>query len=42
VHTVLKEIEGKVPRTDMKKVAQQASRFPQWLADALGWSAGIA
>ena len=42
VHTVLKEIEGKVPRTDVIKVAQQASRFPRWLADALIRSAGIA
>ena len=42
VHTVLKEIEGKVPRTDVIKVAQQASRFPRWLADALSRSADSA
>ncbi len=42
VHTVLKEIEGKVPRTDVIKVAQQASRFPRWLADALSRIAGSA
>ena len=42
VHTVLNEIEGKVPRTDVIKVAQQASRFPRWLADALSRSAGSA
>jgi hypothetical protein len=42
VHTVLKEIEGKVPRTDVIKVAQQASRFPRWLAGVLSRSAGIA
>ena len=35
VHTVLKEIERKVPRTDMVKVAQQVSRLPKWLARAL-------
>ncbi len=42
VHTVLKEIEGKVPRTDVIKVAQQASRFPRWLTDALSRSADSA
>jgi hypothetical protein len=42
VHTVLKEIEGNVPRTDVIKVARQASRFPRWLADALSRSVGIA
>ena len=42
VHTVLKEIEGKVPRTDVIKVAQQALRFPRWLSDALSRSAAIA
>ncbi|MGA8940537.1 MAG: DUF6088 family protein, partial [Acidobacteriaceae bacterium] len=35
VHMVLKKIAGKVPRTDMVKVAHQAPRFPHWLADAL-------
>ncbi len=35
VHTVLKEIERKVPQTDMVKVDQQVSRFPKWLAMAL-------
>ncbi len=35
VHIVLKEIERKVPRTDMVKVAQQVSRLPKWLARAL-------
>ncbi len=42
VHTVLREIEGKVPRTDVIKVAQQASRFPRWLAEALSRIAGSA
>jgi hypothetical protein len=35
VHTVLKEIEGKVPRTEIQKVAEQAYRFPVWMASAL-------
>jgi hypothetical protein len=42
VHTVLREIAGKVPRADMVKVAQQVSRFPHWLADALSRTAAIA
>jgi hypothetical protein len=32
---VLKEIEGKVPRADMVKVAQQASQFPKMASDRL-------
>ena len=39
VHTVLKEIKRKVPWTDIAKVAQQASRFPKWLAKALDQTA---
>jgi Family of unknown function (DUF6088) len=35
VLTVLKELEGKIPRTEILKVAQQVSRFPRWLASAL-------
>lgn len=42
VHTVLKEIEGKVPRADMVKVAQQASRLPEWFASALSRISDIA
>jgi hypothetical protein len=39
---VLKEIEEKVPRTEIQKVAQQVSRFPSWLASALSRSAADA
>jgi hypothetical protein len=42
VHTVLKEIAGKVPRADIVKVAQQVSRFPHWLADAFSRTVDIA
>ncbi len=35
VHAVLKEIEEKVPKAEIQKVAQQVSRFPSWLASAL-------
>ena len=42
VHTVLKEITGKVPRSDMVKLSQQISRFPHWLADALSRITDIA
>ncbi len=34
VHAVLWEIEAKVPRAEIQKIAQQASRFPSWLANA--------
>ena len=39
VHAVLKEIEAKVPRIEIQKVAQQVSRFPSWMASALSRSA---
>jgi hypothetical protein len=39
VNAVLKEIEGKVPRTEIQKVSQQVSRFPTWMASALSRSA---
>jgi hypothetical protein len=39
VNTVLKEIEGKVPRTEILKVAQERYRFPSWMANALSRSA---
>jgi hypothetical protein len=35
VHTVLKQIELKVPRADMAKLVRQVSRFPKWLASAI-------
>lgn len=39
VHAVLRELEAKVPRTEIQKVAQQVSRFPSWMASALSRSA---
>jgi hypothetical protein len=39
VQSVLQEIEGKVPRAGIQKVAQQVSRFPGWMASALSRSA---
>jgi len=39
VNQVLKEIEAKVPRTEIEKVAQQVSRFPSWIVTALSRSA---
>lgn len=42
VHMVLKKIAEKVPRSDMVSVAQQVSRFPRWLADALNRTDDIA
>lgn len=39
VQSVLEEIEGKVPRAEIQKVAQQVSRFPGWMASALSGSA---
>jgi hypothetical protein len=43
VHTVLKELEGKIPRTEILKVAhQQVSRFPNWLASALSRTSDVA
>jgi hypothetical protein len=43
VHTVLKELEGKIPRTEILKVAhQQVSRFPNWLASALSRISDVA
>jgi hypothetical protein len=41
VQTVLKEIEGKVPRSDIVKVAQQVSRFPKWMASALSQTTDV-
>ena len=39
VNQVLKEIEAKVPRTEIEKVAQQVSHFPSWIVTALSRSA---
>ena len=39
VRTVLNQLEGKVPQADIVEVAQQASRFPHWLVDALSRTA---
>jgi Family of unknown function (DUF6088) len=39
VHTVLSEIEEKVPRIEILKVAQHVSRFPTWMASALSRTA---
>src|ERR1700679_4244964 len=39
---VLKEIETKVPRTNLQKVSQHISLFPGWLAAALSRSATYA
>jgi hypothetical protein len=39
VHKVLSGIEGKVPRSEILKVAQQVSRFPPWMASALSRAA---
>ena len=41
VYMVLKKIEEKVPRSEMIKVAQKASRFPNWLAAALSLTSEI-
>jgi hypothetical protein len=38
VNEVLKEIEGKIPGTDIQKVNQHISLFPGWLATALSRS----
>jgi Family of unknown function (DUF6088) len=38
VHEVLKEIESKVPRSEIKKINQHISLFPSWLATALSRS----
>lgn len=35
IHSVLKKVAEKVPRSEMVKVAQHGHRFPHWLADAL-------
>ena len=42
VDEVLKEIESKVPKGDLKKVNQHISLFPGWLATALSRSASYA
>ncbi|QHN03076.1 hypothetical protein FTO74_06590 [Granulicella sp. WH15] len=42
VHEVLKEIESKVPRSDLRKVNEHISLFPGWLATALSRSATYA
>lgn len=39
VNQVLKEIEAKIPRTEIEKVAQHLSRFPSWIVTALSRSA---
>ncbi len=38
VQSVLAEIGGKVPKSELQKVAQQVSRFPGWVASALSRS----
>ena len=38
VQSVLSEIDGKVPRSELQKVIQQVSRFPGWVAGALSRS----
>ncbi len=38
VQSVLSEIDGKVPRSELQKVIQQVSRFPGWVASALSRS----
>jgi hypothetical protein len=35
VHEVIKEIGGKVPRSELQKVDQHISLFPGWIASAL-------
>jgi len=42
VYEVLKEIESKVPRSDLRKVNEHISLFPGWLATALSRSATYA
>jgi hypothetical protein len=42
VQEVLKEIEGKVPRSDLQKINEHISLFPGWLATALSRSATYA
>jgi Family of unknown function (DUF6088) len=39
VHEVLKEVESKVPRSDLQRVNEHISLFPGWLATALSRSA---
>jgi len=39
VESVLEEIRRKAPTSDIQKLTQQVSRFPLWLASALGRSA---
>lgn len=38
VQSVLAEIGGKVPKSELQKVVQQVSRFPGWVASALSRS----
>jgi hypothetical protein len=38
VQSVLAEIGGKVPKSELQKVAQQVSRFPGWVASTLSRS----
>jgi hypothetical protein len=42
VHEVLKEIEGKVLRSELQNVHQHISLFPGWMASALSQSASYA
>ncbi len=42
VHEVLREIDGKVPRSELQKVNQHISLFPGWMAGALSQSATYA
>jgi hypothetical protein len=39
VQEVLKEIDGKVPRSELQKINQHISLFPGWMASALSQSA---
>jgi hypothetical protein len=39
VQEVLKEIGGKVPRSELQKINQHISLFPGWMASALSQSA---
>lgn len=39
VQKVLKEIDGKVPRSELQRISQHISLFPGWMASALSQSA---
>jgi predicted transcriptional regulator of viral defense system len=42
VREVLKEIEGKVPQSEIQRINQHISLFPGWMASALSQSASYA